>query len=60
VLFPTLHGLVTAREYDALGEEFEDKEKELFGRDGFESIVAQVAAVERSLGIEDLAQFTPK
>jgi len=58
VLFPALREIVTANEYDALGEEFEEKEHKLFGKDGFEEIVGRVAAIEKILGIYDLAQFT--
>lgn len=59
VLFPALHEIVTPAEYDALGEQFEDKEKQLFGEGGFEKMVDRVAEVEKTLGIYDLAQFTP-
>jgi hemerythrin-like domain-containing protein len=58
VLFPAFREIVSAHEYDALGEEFEEKEHELFGKDGFEEIVARVAAIEKTLGVYDLAQFT--
>jgi hemerythrin-like domain-containing protein len=60
VLFPALHGIVTASEYDALGEDFERREHQVFGEDGFEHAVAEIDAIEKTLGIEDLAQFTPK
>ena len=40
VLFPQLRSVVSRHEFDALGEEFEDKEHELFGQDGFRSVVA--------------------
>jgi hemerythrin-like domain-containing protein len=60
VLFPAFRGIVSANEYDALGEDFEKKEHELFGEDGFHGIVDRVAAIEKQLGIYDLAQFTPK
>lgn len=60
VLFPALHEVVSPAEYRALGETFEDQEQELFGREGFEKIVEQVAGLENTLGIYDLAQFTPK
>lgn len=60
VLFPAFRGIVSTNEYDALGEEFEKKEHELFGEDGFEKIVDRVATIEKTLGIYDLAQFTPK
>lgn len=59
VLFPALRTIVTPNEYDALGEDFEDKEHELFGADGFEAMVDRVATIEKKLGIYDLAQFTP-
>ncbi|MGE0682470.1 MAG: hemerythrin domain-containing protein [Candidatus Binatia bacterium] len=60
VLFPAFRLLVSSHEYAALGEEFEDKEHALFGDDGFEKIVDEVAQLEKTLGIYDLAQFTPQ
>ncbi len=59
VLFPALHELVTPEIFGALGDSFEDKEHELFGEDGFEKMVDRVGELERALGINDLAQFTP-
>ena len=59
VLFPAFREIVTANEYDALGEDFERKEHELFGADGFEKMVDKVATIEKTLGIYDLSQFTP-
>ena len=60
VLFPALRKIVSANEYDALGDQFEDKEHKLFGEDGFEKMVDRVAGIEKKLGIYELAQFTPK
>jgi hemerythrin-like domain-containing protein len=60
VLFPAFHSIVSAHEYDSLGEEFEKKEDQLFGDEGFEKMVDKVARIEKSLGIYDLSQFTPK
>ncbi len=60
VLFPALHKIVSRNEFDSLGEQFERREKELFGEDGFEHMVDRLAGLEKSLGIYDLAQFTPK
>jgi hemerythrin-like domain-containing protein len=60
VLFPALRTVVSKQEFGALGEEFEKKEHQLFGEDGFEKMVDRVASIEKSLGIYDLAQFTPK
>ena len=60
VLFPAFRGIVSKNEYDSLGEDFEKKENELFGHEGFERMVDKVAGIEKKLGIYDLAQFTPK
>jgi hemerythrin-like domain-containing protein len=59
VLFPAFREVVGRAAYHELGEQFEDKEHQLFGEHGFEQIVAQVAGLERSFGIFDLASFTP-
>lgn len=60
VLFPALRTIISTHEYDALGEDFEKKEHQLFGEDGFEKMVDRVASIEKTLGIYDLAQFTPR
>ena len=60
VLFPAVHQVIWAKEYDKMGDVFEDKELQLFGTGGFKKMVARVADIERTLGIYDLAQFTPK
>jgi hemerythrin-like domain-containing protein len=60
VLFPAFHELVGQKEYERLGEQFEDKEHELLGESGFEKAVAEVAQLEQALGIFDLAKFTPQ
>jgi hemerythrin-like domain-containing protein len=59
ILFPAFRKIVSRHEYDALGEEFEKKENQLFHGDGFEKNVEAVAQLEKKLGIYDLAQFTP-
>lgn len=58
-LFPKLRGIVSAHEFDALAEDFERDERRKFGEDGFERYVARVTAIEQTLGIHDLARFTP-
>jgi hemerythrin-like domain-containing protein len=59
VLFPQLQTVVSPREYDQMGEAFEDIEHQKFGPEGFEGIVANVADVEKRLRLYDLAAFTP-
>ena len=58
ILFPAFNSIVSPKEYDSLGEKFEDKENELFGEHGFEKVVEEVAGIEKSLGIYVLSQFT--
>ena len=60
VLFPEFRKIVSWHEYDSLGEDFEKKEHELFGEEGFARMVDKVAQIEKKLGIYDLSQFTPK
>ena len=60
VLFPAFRSIVSKHEYGALGEQFEKKEDQLFGEEGFFKVVDQVAELEKRLGIFELAQFTPK
>ena len=58
-LFPAFHALFTEKQFDALGDQFEDEEHKLLGKDGFEGAVKEIAQIETSLGIADLAVFSP-
>ncbi|MFI6450583.1 hemerythrin domain-containing protein [Streptosporangium amethystogenes] len=60
VVFPAFRDVVPAKEFLRLGETFEDEEHRRFGQSGFTGVVGQVADIEKSLGIYDLAQFTPR
>jgi hemerythrin-like domain-containing protein len=60
VLFPALGKILSAKRLKELGEQFEKEEDRLFGEEGFEKVVDQVAAIEKKLGIYDLDQFTPR
>ncbi len=59
ILFPAFKKVVSQNEYDSLGEDFEKKEHEKFGGDGFDMMVDKVAGIEKQMGIYDLNQFTP-
>lgn len=59
-LFPKLREVVSSHEFDSIAEDMEKQEKQKFGEDGFEKMAAQVAEIEKSIGIADLKQFTPK
>ncbi len=60
VLFPAFRRIVTPAEYDSLGDRFEEREHRLFGENGFQKMVGEVAALEKKAGIYDLSQFTPR
>ena len=60
VLFPAFRSVVLPAEFLELGDKFEDQEEARFGKEGYEKIVAQVAGLEKALGLEDLSQFTPQ
>ena len=60
VVFPAFRSITSAKDFAAVGETFEREEKKQFGPDGYEKIVAQVADLEKKLGIYDIQQFTPK
>jgi hemerythrin-like domain-containing protein len=59
VLFPELRGLVGKHAYEELGDQFEDKEKQMLGDHGFEHAVEEVARLEQAFGLDDLARLTP-
>jgi hemerythrin-like domain-containing protein len=59
VLFPAFKEVIGASAYRELSEQFEDKEREVIGEHGFDRAVAQIARIERALGIGDLVLFTP-
>ncbi|NJC67456.1 hemerythrin domain-containing protein [Planosporangium flavigriseum] len=60
VIFPAFRDVVPAKEFLQLGEVFQDEGHRRFGTSGFAGIVNQVAEIEKTLGIHDLAQFTPQ
>jgi hemerythrin-like domain-containing protein len=59
VIFPAFRSVVGGKGYHELGEKFEEEEHKRFGEHGFENIVGEVARLEATLGIDDLAKFTP-
>ncbi len=58
VLFPAFSTLISETEYKTLGSIFENKEHELFGKEGFHNVLNDVAGIEKELGIYDLPQFS--
>jgi hemerythrin-like domain-containing protein len=59
VIFPTLRATLSGRDFHELGERMEEAEHSSVGEGGPERALAQVVEIERALGIDDLAHFTP-
>ncbi len=60
ILFPAFHSVISPKEFDSLGDIFEQQEEKLFGEGGFEKIVEEVGSLEKILRIHELSEFTPK
>ena len=58
IIFPAWKQTMTGRQLDEMNDKFEDIEHEQFGEDGFEDAVKQISAIENSLGLANIAQFT--
>jgi hemerythrin-like domain-containing protein len=58
IIFPAWKQTMTGKELDEMNDKFEDIEHEQFGEDGFEDAVKQISAIENSLELADISQFT--
>lgn len=58
IIFPAWKKTMMGRQLDEMSEKFEDIEHEQFGEDGFDDAVKQISAIESSLGLADISQFT--
>jgi hemerythrin-like domain-containing protein len=58
VVFPAWKETMSPKQLDEMGDRFEDIERATFGKDGFDDAVDQIASIEGSLGLADLAAFT--
>jgi len=59
-LLPLLRNIVSAHEFEALREEFDREEREHFGPEGSDRFVGDAANLEKTVGLYDLASFTPR
>lgn len=59
-IFPVYRAQFTEGELDKLGDRFEDREHELLGGAGFEGSLREVRDLEKALGIDDLAKYSPR
>ncbi|MBV8660796.1 MAG: hemerythrin domain-containing protein [Candidatus Dependentiae bacterium] len=58
-IFPLVRSFMSEKEFEELGELFEDFENQLFGEDGFELMIKKLESIEKELDLYDLHQFTP-
>ncbi len=58
IIFPAWKKTLTSKEYDDMGERFEEIEHQQFGEDGFDKAVQEISDIEKALGFSDLAHFT--
>jgi hemerythrin-like domain-containing protein len=58
IVFPAWKSTMSPKQYDEIGDRFEDIERATFGKDGFDDAVRQIGAIEASLGLDNLGQFT--
>ena len=59
IIFPAWKKNFTNKQLDELSDQFEDIEHRVFGKDGFDDAEKTISGIEGSLGLADLAQFTP-
>ncbi len=58
IVFPAWKTAFTNKQLDEKGDEFENIERRMFGKDGFEDAEKKISRIEKTLGLSDLAQFT--
>ena len=58
VVFPAFRSLFTRKEFDALGERFEEQEHHLLGDGGLEGYLKQVSELEKLLNINEIESYS--
>jgi hemerythrin-like domain-containing protein len=59
IVFPAWKTNFTNKQLDEVGDQFEEIEHKMFGKDGFEDAERTISQIEQTLGMSDIAQFTP-
>ncbi|MBV8758897.1 MAG: hemerythrin domain-containing protein [Deltaproteobacteria bacterium] len=59
LVFPAWKKAVGKKAYAELGEQFEAEETKMLGKQGFEHVLAEIAQIEKNLGIADIGIYTP-
>jgi hemerythrin-like domain-containing protein len=58
IIFPAWKRNYSDKQLDEIGDQFEEIEHQVFGKDGFEEAEKKIGAIEAELGLNDLAKFT--
>jgi hemerythrin-like domain-containing protein len=58
IVFPAWKENFTQKQIDEFGDQFEEIEQKMFGKDGFEDAEHRIGQIEQTLGLADIAQFT--
>ena len=58
IVFPAWKTAFNDKQLDEKADEFEDIERRMFGKDGFDDAEKKISRIEGALGLSDLAQFT--
>ena len=58
IVFPAWKRTMSSKLYEEMSDKFEEIERQMFGKDGFEDAERQMTEIENSLGLSNLAQFT--
>ena len=58
IVFPAWKLNFSDKQLDEYADQFEEIEKKMFGKDGYEDAEKKISGIEQSLGLADIAQFT--
>jgi hemerythrin-like domain-containing protein len=59
IVFPAWKTNFSNKQLDELSGQFEDIERKMFGKDGFEDAEKTIGGIEAGFGFADISQFTP-
>lgn len=58
-VYPAFRKVISSNEYDSLMEEMEKIEEQKLGAEGHQKLIAQVAGLEKQMGLDDMNKFLP-
>jgi hemerythrin-like domain-containing protein len=58
IVFPAWKKNYSERQLDQISDQFEEIERKMFGKDGFDDAEKTISRIETELGLQDLSKFT--